>query len=186
MISHCMKFFLIGCLAVTGASCAAQPRQTPLKTTPIAEGPNTIEAVRKALQGRWVLVSLNIGTEDGRAAAVDATGVLSCDAFGNMNLEYRISESGLGQLASIGIKMPTTVVSTAGNVAIDPQQQRITYVSDDYMKNLFDADLAKSRANPFALERIRYYELGSDGTLTLSTRYDSGANAAKSQWKKSS
>ena len=184
MVCHCLTLLLIGCLAVAGASSAAQPRQTPLQTP--AEGPNTIAAVRQALQGRWVLVSLNVSTEDGRTATVNATGVLSCDAFGNMNLEYRISESGLGQLASIGIKMPTTVVSTAGNVAIDPQQHRITYVSDDYMKNLFDPELAKQRANPFALERIRYYEFSGDGTLTLSTRYDSGATAAKSRWKKGS
>jgi hypothetical protein len=186
MVAHCVKFMVIGCLVVTGAWCAARPRQTPLKTTPVEQGPNTIDAVRQALQGRWVLVSLNIRAEDGRAASVDATGLLSCDAFGNMSLEYRISENGLKQLEGIGINMPTTVVSTSGNVAIDPQQQRISYVSDDFMKNLFDADLAARKANPFTLERTRYYEMGADGTLTLSTRYDGGTNAAKSLWKKSS
>jgi hypothetical protein len=187
MTPQWIKLMFIGGLVVAGVSCAtAQPRQRPLKTNPIAEGPNTMEAVRQALQGRWVLESLNINTEDGRAAAVDATGVLTCDNFGNMSLEYRISDGGMKQLADIGITMPTPVVSTSGNVAIDPQQHRITYVGDDFMKKLLDADLAARRANPFALERTRYYDLGADGTLTLSTRYDSGADAAKSRWKKSS
>jgi hypothetical protein len=180
------KCVLIGFLVVTAASCAAQPSQRPLRTTPVAEGPNTIDGVRKALEGRWELVSLNMRAEDGRATSVDATGVLSCDAFGNMNLEYKISDNGLKQLAGIGIKMPTTVISTSGNVVIDPKAQRITYASDDYLKQAFDADLAARRANPFTLERVRYYEMGADGTLTLSTRYQSGANAARSQWKKSS
>jgi uncharacterized protein RhaS with RHS repeats len=186
MTPHWIKFMLIGGLAITGASCAAQPRQRPLKTTPIAEGPNTMEAVRQALQGRWVLLSLSVGTEDGRAATVDATGVLTWDGFGNLTVEYRISEDGLRELASIGVTMPTPVVSTSGNVAIDPQQHRITYVGDDFLKKLLDADLAARRANPFALERTRYYDLGVDGTLTLSSRYDSGADAARSRWKKSS
>jgi hypothetical protein len=187
MTPQCVKFILFGGLVIASASCATgQPRQRPLNTTPIAEGPNTMEAVRKTLQGRWVLLSLNIGTEDGRAAAVDATGVLTWDGFGNLDVEYRISDDGLKQLAGIGVTMPASVITTSGNVAIDPQQHRITYVGDDFLKKLLDPDLAARRANPFALERTRYYDLAADGTLTLSTRYDSGADAAKSRWKKSS
>ena len=42
------------------------------------------------------------------------------------------------------------------------------------------------RANPFALERVRYYVIGDDGTLLLSTRYDNGKDAVVSRWKRGS
>jgi len=48
----------------------------------------------------------------------------------------------------------------------------------------FDPTLAAARANPFALERIRYYDLRADGMLSLSTRCDSGKEAAVSLWKR--
>jgi hypothetical protein len=186
MTRHWFAFVLIGCLVGTGAACQARPSQRPLKTSPVTEGPNTMESVRQALQGRWVLVSLNVTAEDGRAATIDATGVLTADAFGNMSVEYRMSEAGQKQLASLGLKTPAPVISTSGNVAIDPQQHRISYVGDDFLKTALDADVAARRANPFSLERTRYYEFSADGGLTLSTRYDSGKNAAMSRWKKSS
>ena len=71
-------------------------------------------------------------------------------------------------------------------VVIDTQQNRITYIGDDFEARAlgFDPKLAAARANPFALERIRYYKFETDGTLTLSTRYDDGKEAAASQWKR--
>ena len=47
----------------------------------------------------------------------------------------------------------------------------------------FDPKLAAQRANPFALERIRYYEFRADGTLMLSTKYETGKEAAVSLWE---
>ena len=100
--------------------------------------------------------------------------------------EYKLNEAGLKTLGDLGIKSPTPVIATSGQVVIDPTQQRITYVGEDFQQRSFDPELAKSRANPFALERVRYYTLAPDGTLTLSTRYDNGQNAAVSRWKKGS
>jgi hypothetical protein len=147
-----------------------------------------MEAVRKALEGRWVLVSLNVTAEDGRTALVDATGVLVSEAFGGMNVEYRLSDAGLKTLEGLGIKTPNPVISTNGRVVIDAQQQRITYVGDDFEKRAlaFDPELDARRKNPFALERTRYYTLGDDGTLTLATRYENGKDAAVGRWKKAS
>ena len=83
--------------------------------------------------------------------------------------------------------MDTPRISTSGRVVIDTQQNRITYLGDDFEERAlgFDPKLAAQRANPFALERVRYYMFGGDGTLTLSTRYDDGKDAAVSQWKRS-
>ena len=147
-----------------------------------------MEAARKALEGRWRLVSMTVTAGSSPGAGIDATGVLTFEAFGNMQVEYRMSDAGQKTLAGLGIQSPNPVISTSGRVAIDAQQHRITYVGDDFQKQLIssDADLAARRANPFALERTRYYTLGSDGTLVLSTRYDNGTDAVVSRWKKDS
>jgi hypothetical protein len=140
--------------------------------------------VRAALQGKWVLISLNMNAEDGRNAPVDATGILTSDQFGGLNVEYRLSDQGRQTLAKLGHTIPNPVISTSGSVVIDPVKKSIVYVGDDFGEKAFDADLAARRANPFALERTRYYTLGADGILTLQTRYDSGKPAAVSRWKK--
>jgi hypothetical protein len=111
---------------------------------------------------------------------------MNFDGFGNMNIEYRMSETGLKTLEGFGIKSPNPVISTTGSVAINPTAREITYTGPDFEKRAlgFDPDLAARRANPFALERKRYYEIGPDGTLTLMTRYDDGSTASIGRWKK--
>ena len=173
-------------LVVFTAACAAAPRQRPLNTKPVEEGTNSTTAVRKQFEGKWSLVSFKVSSADGRQADVDATGELTFDGFGVLAVNYKMSEQGLKGLASVGVTSPNPVISTTGRVVIDTQQHRITYIGDDFEERAlgFDPKLAAQRANPFALERIRYYVLGDDGTLTLSTRYDNGRDAAVSHWKK--
>ena len=175
-------------VALAGCAAPAQPRQRPIPTSPINEGADTMSAVRQQLQGRWELLSLNVNGADGSAHSVDATGVLTSDAFGSLQIEYRMSEAGMQALAAIGIKYPNPVVSTSGRVVIDPQKKQITYVGDDFNQRALggDKELAAQRANPFALERARFYAFSISGELTLSTRYDDGKDALVSRWKKSS
>ena len=163
------------CLTILVAACAPAPRTRPLDTKPVAEGPGTIEGVRKQLEGRWTLVSLTMSGADGKSAAVDAGGQLTSDAFGNLEVEYRLSETGLKTLAGLGIKSPNPVINTSGNVLIDTTQQRITYVGEDFQKRVleFDPTLAAQRANPFALERVR--------VLHLRPRWDAHAGDALRQ-----
>jgi hypothetical protein len=176
---------VVGLAVFLVAGCATpSPRQRPVKTSPIASGPQTVEAARKALEGRWTLMSLDVSADDGRKASVDATGILNSDAFGNLSVEYRLSDAGRKTLEGLGIRPPNPVISESGQVAIDTQQRRITYLPSDAAARAFDADLAAARANPFSLERPRYYALGDDGILTLATRHDSGQDAAVSRWKK--
>jgi hypothetical protein len=177
---------LAGCAIVVASGCAAKPRGRPLHTTPIAEGADTLESARNFLAGRWVLASLRVTTEDGRGAGIDAAGALTADTHGTLAIEYRMSEAGQTTLASLGIDAPNPVVSTSGRVVIDSQQRRITDLGDDFQQRAqgFDPDLAARRANPFALERTRHYALDPDGTLVLSTRYDSGKDAIVSRWKR--
>lgn len=170
------RFLLAICVAVTLAgSVQAQPA-------------GTMEAERKRLQGRWALVSLTVTTENGRKSPIDASGVLTFDGFGNLEIEYRMSEAGRQTLESLGIRVPNPVLSTAGNVAIDPVKKQITYVGAENQKKAlgFDPDLAARRANPFTLERVRYYRFEPDGGLTLMTRHENGREAATAQWKRGS
>jgi hypothetical protein len=172
--------------AVTLAACAAAPRARPLPTGDIETGANSTTAARKQFEGRWTLVSYRVTSADGKQADVDATGDLSFDGFGVLQVQYRLTDAGLKQLASVGVTSPNPTISTTGRVVIDTQQHRITYIGDDFEERAlgFDPKLAAQRANPFALERIRYYDLPGDGTLTLSTRYDNGKDAVVSHWKR--
>jgi hypothetical protein len=173
-------------LPIMLAGCAGAPRTKPLPTKPVDEGVGTIEGVRKQLEGNWTLVSLTMHDAGGRSAPIDAEGKLVSDAFGNMEVEYRLSETGQKALGGLGIKSPNPVITTSGKVVIDTTSHRITYVGEDFSQRAFDPDLAAKRANPFALERVRYYTLEPDGTLRLATRYDNGKDASVSRWKKGS
>jgi hypothetical protein len=176
-----MALALAGTVLVAG--CAASERQRPLQTSPVATSGNTLQAARKQLEGRWTLVSLEYGAPDGKRITVEGTaGSLTADGFGNLEVEYRLSEGGLRALGALGFKPPSPVISTKGQAAINVDEKSIRYV--DANAKPFDPNVAAGRANPFALERVRYYDFGADGQLTLTTRHDDGKDAAVSKWKK--
>jgi hypothetical protein len=181
-----LKVIVTVFVAIAASACSSAPRQRTLPTERIESGPNSTTTVRKQFEGHWSLVSFKVSAEDGRQADVEATGDLTFDAFGVLDVRYKMSETGMKRLASVGVTSPNPVISTTGRVVIDTQQHRITYIGDDFEERAlgFDPKLAAARANPFALERIRYYDLRADGTLALSTRYDSGKDAAVSLWKR--
>ena len=158
----------------------------PVRGTPVSTGPDSVTAARKSLQGTWQLLSLDVAADDGRRTPVEAKGELKLDDFGNLGIEYRMSEAGIRALAAIGITPPTPVITTTGQVVIDANQRRITYVNAEQRADPLDAGLAARRANPFALERVRYYSIGADGILTLTTRHESGRDAATSRWQHTS
>jgi hypothetical protein len=185
---HCVMAVAM-CLPIALAACATgSPRQRPLDTSPIETGAGTIDAERKRLQGRWTLESLSVTSEDGRVTPIEATGALNFDGFGNLQIEYRMSESGRNALEGLGIKTPNLVLSTSGNVAIDPRQRQITYLAEGAQQRAlgFDPDLAARRANPFTLERARFYTFVDDDTLTLATHHPNGSDAAMARWKRAS
>jgi len=176
----------IGLLAwSTAIGCASSPRQRPVGVGDVDTGPESLTAVRQRLDGQWTLATLAIFDETGRKVDVEATGSLVSDAYGGLAIEYRMRDAGQKALGSAGIVSPNPVLTTTGRVAIEPRQRQITYVGADYTKQGgFDAGLAAKRANPFALERIRYYTFNADGTLSLATRHDNGRDAVVSTWKR--
>ena len=168
-------------IALTGAVGGAFVPQSQ----PAAKQPENLTEARKALAGKWLLVSLTVHAVDGRSALVEATGTLVAD-FSNMSVEFQMTDKGLKALADIGVKSPNPVISTSGRVLIETGQRQISYVGDDFHQKAlgFDPELAKKRANPFALERTRYYTFNEDGTLRLATRHDNGKDASVSVWKR--
>ena len=128
-------------------------------------------------------MSLEYAAPDGRRATVEGTaGTLNADGFGNLAIEYRLSEAGLKAMGTLGFTTPSAVISTTGRSVINVDQQSIVYVDDKAQP--FDPKLAAGRQNPFALERTRYYDFSADGMLTLKTRHDDGKDAVVSRWKK--
>jgi hypothetical protein len=165
------------------AGCAASERQRPIQTSRIPESGVTLQSVRKQFEGKWTLEQLEYGSPQGKRAVIEGTaGTLTADGFGNLEIEYRMSEAGLKLLSGMGFTAPNAVISTKGEAAINIDQKSVAYV--DSTKKPFDASVAAGRANPFALERTRYYDFGPDGTLTLTTRHDDGKDAVVSKWKK--
>ena len=69
-------------VAVVAARCrrARRNRASARWIGDVASGPNTVEAARKALQGSWVLSSLNVTGPDGRTGAIDAIGAMNFDS----------------------------------------------------------------------------------------------------------
>lgn len=172
--------------SMAAAGCAAAPRARPLPTAATETGPESLTAVRKQLQGQWMLTSMVVHTPDGKTVPAEAVGQLDMDGFGNLSINYRLSDESFARLKANGIVSPNPTFSASGAVLIDTQQQLITYAGDDFEKRLlgFDPELAAKRANPFALERVRSYAIQADGTLRLATRYDDGKDAIVTLWKR--
>ena len=180
-------FAIVLALGSSAISCASSPRQRPVAVGEVDTGPGSLTAARQQLEGHWTLVTLAMFDEDGTQVDVDATGSLTSDAFGGLTIEFRMTDAGRQSLESLGIVSPNPVISTSGRAVIEPRQQQITYVGADFAKQGgLDAGLAAKRANPFALERVRYYTFNADGSMRLATRHDNGREAAVSTWKRSS
>ena len=169
---------------LVSTGCKGGPMDKPIKTSPVEKGGDTIQGTRQQLEGHWTLLSLVITNAAGKSANVQATGTLDSDPYGNLSIEYQISDAGLKALQGIGVTSPNPVISTKGRAEIDVTGKTIRYVSPDATSKPFDPDLAAARANPFALERTRYYQFNPDGTLRLATHHDDGKDAAVSRWKK--
>ena len=168
--------------------CAASSRQRVVSAGPVDTGPDSLVEARKQLEGRWALVSMQVaGEDDGKLVDVEATGTMVADAFGSVAIEFTMTDAGQKALASLGIKSPNPRISTSGQTAINARAREITFVGNKFTTSGgMDAETAKRRQNPFALERIRYYSFDEQGVMTLSTRYNNGKDAVVGKWKRTS
>ena len=109
-------------IAVTVLSgCAAKARERPLPTTKIDSGPQTVENVRRQLQGTWTLERFEI-MESGVQRVVHAKGQLTYDAFGNLRVEGIPLDPADAAAASGGAH---PLLNYTGRVVIDPDRQEL-------------------------------------------------------------
>ena len=160
------------------AACAAAPRERPLSTAPIQGGPGTLEEARKYLQGRWTLESFEVRPPGKKPMSLKGTGVLNYDDFGNLRMEIRTDEATSDLLRAAGIGIVNGVIATDGRTVLDLQNRTLTYVLEGQPSSM------ATGGGPLATNRPRHWEVTAN-VLTLTTRDDSGAPLAISQWKRS-
>ncbi|BCS35134.1 hypothetical protein TBR22_A43600 [Luteitalea sp. TBR-22] len=159
------------CLLAGGllAGCAAAPRQKPLRTTAVDTGTTSMEAVRRQLEGSWTLVSLTAFDAAGAPKALQATGRLTYDAYGNLELSASLADPaaagpGAGALAMKG----RAVVDTSGKRLV--------------MADVMGQGAVDTLPATLTPDKVRYYAF-EGGTLSLETR-DGTRVLTRTVWKK--
>jgi hypothetical protein len=132
-------------------------------------GPGSTMAERKAFEGTWTLVSLEIVNEQGTLRPVKASGQLSYDAYSNMTVR--------GVIDDPDARAPI-VINFEGRIFIDPVKHEF-YPAD--MKS--NGPVEPSDITAISPEKIRRYELSPD-SLTV-TYLDAAAKpSAIARWKR--
>lgn len=151
------------------AGCAATPSRRPLRTTAINTGEGTPEAVRKQLEGTWSLTSFSVFDQAGTPKVVDASGRLSYDAYGNLDLSGKINDPAAagGSASALTFKGRAVVDAGAGRIVLA-----------DVEGNVDPSALPKN----MGIDKVRYYSFEGD-TLSLETR-DGTRVLARTVWQR--
>jgi hypothetical protein len=160
-------------IALVSAGCTTSPSQRPVKMSPVDEGPKTLTAARKYLQGRWSLESFEVYPPGGPPLTLKGSGTLSYDDFGNLKIEIRADQAASDLLRAAGIEIRDGVISSDGRTAVDLQNRTLTYIVSGQTPS----------TGPLALTRPRYWEVNGD-LLTLTTKDDSGKPMSIGRWRK--
>ncbi|HUL99997.1 MAG TPA: hypothetical protein VLU24_11430 [Mycobacterium sp.] len=149
-------------------ACAASERTRPLNIGPVAGGPETIESVRRQLQGRWRLVSFETFPASGPAVALKATGELTYDEYGNMTVR--------GALPGDSPGAPASLLRYSGRAVIDVTNHRLVLQAVQGQ----GGDVLPDAVLP---DQARYYEF-EPGLLKLTVKDSSGRPTATITWKR--
>ena len=93
-------------VAIIIAGCSAAPRQRPVKGGPVDQGPQTLTAARKYLEGNWALESFDVYPPGKSAITLKGSGNLTYDDFGNLKMEIRADQASSDLLRAAGIEHP--------------------------------------------------------------------------------
>jgi len=132
-------------------------------------GPGSLNATRKALEGTWTLESLEMVDAQGARRPVKASGQLTYDAYGNMNVRGVIEDP--SERAPI-------VLDYQGRILIDTAKLQF-----------YPADLASDRpvqpgqAESIAPDKVRKYEL-TEGTFVVTYLDASAKPTAVAHWRR--
>jgi hypothetical protein len=167
---------LLGLLLIGAVGCAAAPRQRPVKGGPVAEGPGTLTAARKFLEGRWSLQSFEVFPPGKPPVTLVGEGTLTYDDFGNLQMDIRADEKSADLLRAAGIDIRDNAISTSGRTAVDMPNRTLTYM-------MGGQQLTTANSGPLALNRPRHWEV-TDDQLTLTTKDENGKPLSIGRWKR--
>ena len=166
---------LVGLAAVTVAvSCAAAPRQRPVKMGPVDTGAGSLTEARQYLEGRWSLVSFEVYPPGEAPVRLNGHGTLAYDAYGNLQMELRPDKQAITRLEHAGVVVHQGVISTSGRVVVDVAARKLTYVLEGQ---------PAGNGGPLSMERPRYWQVEGD-LLTLTTRDTAGQPLSVGRWRK--
>lgn len=132
-------------------------------------GPGSVTAERKALEGSWTLVSLEMVDEQGARRAVKASGQLSYDAYSNMTIRGTIEDPA---------NPNPIVIDYTGRIFIDPVKHEF-YPAD--LKT--DKPVEPSQITAISPDKVRRYELTPDSFVV--TYLDAASKpTAVARWKR--
>jgi len=166
-----MRVIVLLALAATGCTAPAG--------APVATGPGTLQAARKYLEGRWTLISFEVSPPNTAPIQLKGQGTLSYDAFGNLDMQIRVSDDRVAdELARAGVPLTDGVISTTGRTAVDMQARTLTYFLEG-QSQLVD----NKNAAPLATSRPRYWVVEGN-VLTLTVKGDDGRPLSVGRWQK--
>lgn len=170
-LGHRAAALPVACLLAGGlwVGCAAAPRQKPLRTTAVDTGVASTSAVRKQLEGTWSLVSFTVFDATGTPKAVQATGRLTYDAYGNLELSGNLPDAAAAGAGA-------TALAMKGRAVVDAGGKRL--VLADVSGNVASDALPTTMAP----DKVRHYAFEGD-TLSLETR-DGARVLARTLWQK--
>ncbi len=150
------------------AACAASPRTRPLNIGPVAGGPESVESVRRQLQGRWTLVSFQTISATGQATEVKASAELTYDEYGNLVIRGALTDASAGESAS--------VLRYSGRAVVDPPNHRLVLQA-------LQGTGGTTLPDAVTADQVRYYEFDGE-VLTLTVKDAGGRPTAVITWKR--
>ena len=179
-VSGSARLCMVAGLALVLAGCEAKDRTRPLNTKPIETGAGSLQAARKALEGRWTLVSFEVYPAGEAIPLTGASGSMLYDDYGNLDMQVRLSDKAIAdRLVKVGVPLKDGVIATTGRAVVDPNNHTIAYILDGA------SPLVASNAGPLALERPRHWTYDG-GVLTITTKAADGKPLSVGKWRKAS
>jgi hypothetical protein len=156
-------------------ACAAAPIDKKIPGGPIDQGPGSVAAARRYLEGRWSLQSFEVHPPGKAPIKLNGMGTLTYDEFSNLTIEIRTDRSTSDMLRAEGIDIGDDgVISSTGRTAVDMPNHTLTY--------MIQGQPAAGRG-PLATSRPRHWQVDGN-VLTVMTKDDAGTVLSVGQWKK--
>jgi len=154
----------------------ALPACTKPKTDPTNQGPGSVTAARKYLEGQWTLLSFTIYPPSAAPIEMKGNGTLIYDDFGNLSMNLVPNAATAAVLQKAGIPLENGRFASKGRTVLDMQNRTLAYV-------LEGQPAMGVPTGPLAANKLRYWQV--DGTtLTLTTKDAGGKPLTVATWQK--